>query len=349
MLVDQLAVDELRLMSKAYRSRSEWVTADEGHEFDSVRTDLATEARDLAAERVGREPDGIASHEEAGQYAKAVTVKVMTPEAERLTGKRIGTYVTIECPDIRTSPKAAKDEVAKFLSSSLQSMLRDLGVMPEDEVLVAGLGNWNATPDAIGPMVVGKLLVTRHLGTLLPPEKRGGLRSVSALSPGVLGLTGIETAEIIAAVVEKTRPKAVVAVDSLAARSISRIGTSVQIGNTGIHPGSGVGNRRFSITAESLGVPVVAVGVPTVVDVTTIVIDVLQAANQVTDSNLVRLPEDKMRDAVAKMVGPNVSQMIVTPKEIDVIVEMMSTVVAGGINTALHEALTEDEIYEYLH
>lgn len=336
-------------MSRAFHSRFERVVGPGGPELGSVRTDLAVEARDLASERVGREPDGIISEEESGEYAKAVTVKVMTPEAERVTGKQIGTYVTIECPDIRMSPKAAKDEVAKFLSSNLASMLRDSGVTPDDEVLVAGLGNWNATPDAVGPAVVGKLLVTRHLSKVLPPEKRGGLRSVSALSPGVLGLTGIETAEIIASVVEKTRPKAVVVIDALAARSTSRIGTSVQIGNTGIHPGSGVGNRRFGITADSLGIPVIAVGVPTVVDVTTIIMDVLEIMGKTGDSSVTQMPANRMREAVVNMIGPDMSQMVVTPKEVDVIVEMMSTVVAGGLNTALHEALTEDEIYEYLH
>jgi spore protease len=329
--------------------RSEQVEQVKGFGRPSVRTDLALEARDLARERLGAEPDGIVSDEEKGDFAKAITVRVLTPDAERVTGKKMGTYVTIHCSDIRVSQKEAKEEVAKFLSSKLSQMLRELGVGPEDEVLVAGLGNWNATPDAIGPTVVGKLLVTRHLHRVLPPEKRGGLRSVSAISPGVLGLTGIETAEIIASVVEKTKPKAVIAVDALAARSTTRIGTSVQIGNTGINPGSGVGNRRFGVTAESLGVPVIAIGVPTVVDVTTIVMDVLAAINRGEDQNIAELPPDRMRDAVVNMIGPDMSQMVVTPKEIDVIVEMMSTVVAGGMNTALHEALTEDEIYEYLH
>ncbi|MFY9424801.1 MAG: GPR endopeptidase [Bacillota bacterium] len=348
-MIDQSSIEEMRLISRAFHSRSEWIDGTDQPGLRSVRTDLAVEARDLASERAGREPDGIVSQEKSGEYTKTVTVKVMTPEAERITGKQIGTYVTIECPDIRISTRAAKDETAKTLSSHLATMLQDSRVMPDDEVLVAGLGNWNATPDAIGPAVVGKLLVTRHLGRMLPPEKRGGLRPVSALSPGVLGLTGIETAEIIASVVEKTRPKAVIVIDALAARSTSRIGTSIQIGNTGIHPGSGVGNRRFGITSDSLGVPVIAVGVPTVVDVTTIVMDVFEIMNKTGDSGLVQLPADRMREAVVQMIGPGMSQMVVTPKEIDVIVEMMSTVVAGGLNIALHESLTEDEIYEYLH
>lgn len=347
--MDQTTIEELRLVSRVLHAKSEKQTQSSGSELSQVRTDLAVEARDLVRERVGREPDGIISDEQTGEYCSAVTVRVTTPEAERLTGKSMGTYVTIECPDIRVSPKEAKDEVAKFLSSSLRSMLQSFGVTPDDEVLVAGLGNWNATPDAIGPMVVGKLLVTRHLSRVLPPEKRGGLRSVSALSPGVLGLTGIETAEIVASVVEKTRPKAVIVVDALAARNTSRIGTSVQIGNTGINPGSGVGNRRFGITAETLGVPVIAVGVPTVVDVTTIIMDVLEAIGRGGDSNVLQLPPDRMRQAVVNMIGPDLSQMVVTPKEVDVIVEMMSTVVAGGMNTALHESLSEDEIYDYLH
>ncbi len=348
-MIDQASVEELRVRSRTFCARSERVSEPGRLGQGDVRTDLAVEARDLARERLGTEPDGITSGEEKGQYAKAITVKVLTPEAERVTGKKMGTYVTIHCPDIRVSQKEAKEEVARFLSSHLKQMLNDLGVGPEDEVLVAGLGNWNATPDAIGPMVVGKLLVTRHLHRVLPPEKRGGLRSVSAISPGVLGLTGIETAEIIGSVVEKTKPKAVIVIDALAARSTTRIGTSVQIGNTGISPGSGVGNRRFGITAESVGVPVIAIGVPTVVDVTTIVMDVLGAISRSGDQNVLELPPDRMRDAVVNMIGPDMSQMVVTPKEVDVIVEMMSTVVAGGMNTALHEGLTEDEIYEYLH
>lgn len=348
-LIDQYSIEELRLRSRLLHSRSERVEQVTGLDRGGIRTDLAVEARDLVRERMGSEPDGIMSDEEKGDFSRVVTVKILTPDAERVTGKKMGTYVTVHCPDIRVSQKEAKDEVAKFLSSKLKEMLAGLGVAPEDEILVAGLGNWNATPDAIGPMVVGKLLVTRHLHRVLPPEKRGGLRSVSAISPGVLGLTGIETAEIISSVVAKTKPRAVLVIDALAARSTARIGASIQMGNTGISPGSGVGNRRFGLTADSLGVPVVAIGVPTVVDVTTIVMDVLGAISRSGDQNVLELPPDRMREAVVNMIGPDMSQMVVTPKEVDVIVEMMSTVVAGGMNTALHEALTEDEIYEYLH
>ena len=314
-----------------------------------ARTDLAVEARDMVAGDGAGQISGVVSEEEQGQYSKTVVVRVQTDEGARILGKRKGLYVTIETENLKNSQKQAKDEVATTLGRHIRSMLAELGVTEDQEVLVAGLGNWKATPDAVGPSVVGKLLVTRHLRNFVPPEKQGSLRPVSALSPGVLGITGIETAEILSSVVERTQPAAVIVIDALASRSVSRIGSSVQIGNTGIHPGSGVGNRRNGIDRESLGVPVLAIGVPTVVDAVTIIsdaVDLLSPQESIGGDHGV---SDMRKTSLAKALGPQIGSMVVTPKEIDVIVEVASTVVAGGLNTALHPGLSEEEIYEYLN
>lgn len=241
----------------------------------NVRTDLALEASEVVRSRTGRDIPGAQIEEEQTDYAKVTRMSIYSAQASRTLGKLPGHYCTIESPGLRDRDRVLQEEVSQIFAKEVSRFLTRLA--PEAMVMVIGLGNWNATPDALGPKVVNQLLVTRHLFELSPPELRQGLRPVSAIAPGVLGITGIETAEIVFALVKQVRPAMVIALDALASRSTNRLCTTIQISDTGVHPGSGVGNRRIGLTPESLGVPVLAVGVPTVVHAVTLISDALEA------------------------------------------------------------------------
>lgn len=240
----------------------------------AVQTDLALEARQMALDR---DPvlEGVEVEEEREEGVTITRIRVLNEEGARRIGKEPGHYVTLEAPGLRTKDTALQQRMTVLLAGELERFLNRMGVGEQDPVLVVGLGNWNVTPDALGPVVAEKILVTRHLFELMPERVERGYRPVSALSPGVLGITGIETGEIIYGVVEKTKPRLVIAVDALASRSLERVNTTIQIADTGIHPGSGVGNKRKPITRQALGVPVLAIGVPTVVDAVSIVSDTI--------------------------------------------------------------------------
>jgi spore protease len=274
----------------------------------------------------------------------------MTEEAERALGKVRGNYVTIESPHLRSQSKEVQEDLAQTFA---REFLRLAPIAPEATVLVAGLGNWQATPDALGPRTVQYLTVTRHLHSLVPPELRGGMRPVCAIAPGVLGLTGIETGEIIRGVVSNVRPDLVVVVDALASMSTSRLGATIQMGDTGIRPGSGVGNKRLGITRDSLGVPVIAVGVPTVVAAETIALDAMgfvQGQGRAPGAGPGQgFPEEaQRRQFLSRMLAPYFGSLVVTPKEIDDLVEDLATVVAAGLNAALHPSMDWDKVLAYL-
>jgi len=220
--------------------------------------------------------------------------------------------------------------------------------------LVVGLGNWNITPDALGPRAVDKVVVTRHLQNMLSPELKGGVRSVCAIAPGVLGITGMETGEIVQGIVSKIKPDLVLAVDALAAASSKRVITTVQLADTGISPGSGVGNKRFGLTKETLGVPVVAIGVPTVVHASTIAMDTLNTLQEHAAfaryfKSMADL-SDQDRQVIIRQVLPDMlGDLMVTPKEVDRLIEDIADVVAGGINQAMHPNIDYENIHLYLH
>ena len=315
----------------------------------SVRTDLALEAQDLISRRTGQEVPGVMSETEQPRYATITRARVMTPEAERILGKARGNYTTIESQYLRSRSKEIDEELARIFA---REFLR-LAPLPDNAtVLVAGLGNWQATPDALGPRTIEYLTVTRHLHSLVPQELRGGMRAVCAISPGVLGLTGIETGEIIRGVVGNVRPDLVVVVDALASMSTQRLGSTIQMGDTGISPGSGVGNRRMGINRESLGVPVIAIGVPTVVTAETIAMDAMDFMERQRGG--VSVPAQGTQQAMARrsylkqMLSPYFGSLVVTPKEVDDLVEDLAEILAAGLNAALHPSIDWDKILTYL-
>lgn len=242
-----------------------------------LRTDLALEAHEVVVEREGPpEIPGVAVETEETPVGTVSRVAITTEAGARAMGKLPGNYTTIEAPALRRRDQEAMEEAAAIIGREIAAFLQRWQVPLDGEVLVVGLGNWNATPDAIGPRTVHHLIVTRHFYYLAPPDARRGARPVAAISPGVLGITGLETAEIVQGLVRQINPALVVCIDALAARSTDRLGTTVQIADAGIQPGSGVGNKRFGITRQTLGVPVLAIGVPTVVHALTVVADGLE-------------------------------------------------------------------------
>ncbi len=317
------------------------------------RTDLANEAREFLQAKRGGDIPGVEVTESRSENCRVTRVRVTTPEAAETMGKPPGQYVTIEAPGLIKRSRPIQEEVAATFARELGNLV---SLNDDAEIFVAGLGNWQATPDSLGPRVVGQLLITRHLHDYVPPELKGGLRSVAAVAPGVMGLTGIETGEIIWAVTERIKPDLVIAIDALAAKSSERILTTIQLADTGIHPGSGVGNKRLAITKETLGVPVIAVGVPTVVHASTIAYDTIELLvdrfrNRAQFYEIVReMDADDKRELINEVLTPSLGDLMVTPKEIDVLILEMSKVLAGAINAALHPRidLEHHDITDYL-
>ena len=242
----------------------------------AIRTDLAIEARELLIEEVedSSKIAGVILKEKEIDGIELSYVEI-TEEGEKEVGKKPGFYITMEMQGIRDQDSELQRRVEAVFAKQLGYILERIGLSADDSCLVVGLGNWHVTPDALGPAVIENLIVTRHLFEYQPTAVSEGFRPVSAISPGVMGLTGIETSDIIKGIVEKTKPAFIIAIDALAARSIDRVNTTIQLTDTGIHPGSGVGNKRKELSKETLGVPVISVGMPTVVDAVTITSDTI--------------------------------------------------------------------------
>ncbi|WLR44001.1 GPR endopeptidase [Bacillus carboniphilus] len=235
----------------------------------SVRTDLAIEAQENISNI-----EGVIIKEAEQDGIKISNVKI-TKKGSEMVGKKPGNYLTMEVQGIREQDSALQQDVIKVFAEQFSFFLKSKNIKENATCLVVGLGNWNVTPDALGPMTIENLLVTRHLFSLQPENVEEGYRSVSAIVPGVMGLTGIETSDIISGVVQQAKPDFIIAIDALAARSIERVNTTIQISDSGIHPGSGVGNKRKDLSEDTLGVPVIAIGVPTVVDAVSITSDTI--------------------------------------------------------------------------
>jgi spore protease len=240
-----------------------------------VRTDLALEAHQMAVEEQEDESEieGVHLDETEEDGIRVTRVHIETDEGGNTIGKLPGRYLTIEAQGLRKKDTEFQDKVTTLLANEFHQFLEEAGIHVDARCLIVGLGNWNVTPDALGPSVCENIMVTNHLFELAPENVEKGFRSVSAVSPGVLGITGIETSEIVQGIISQTKPDFVIAIDALASRSIERVNTTIQISDTGINPGSGIGNKRKAISKEALGIPVIALGVPTVVDAVSIVSD----------------------------------------------------------------------------
>ncbi len=300
------------------------------------RTDLAVDSLPEHGQTETSEPPrGVRVATEVHEGIEITRVVVESDEGGRAIGKPPGSYITVSAPEVPPRSTEARETTARLLARELESLLH----LDEDgEAFVVGLGNWNATPDALGPRVVSQILVTRHLHGQVPANLVEGTRRVSALAPGVLGLTGIETGEIIRGIVEHIHPTVVIAVDSLASRSIGRLLRTIQIADTGIHPGSGVGNNRTGITQDTVGVPVIAIGVPTVVHASVIASDTLGLlAREARAFRRFEANDDNTRqELIAKVLAPAVGDLVVTPKDIDFAIAELAKMIAAALNAALH-------------
>jgi len=256
---------------------------------------------------------------------RVTTVRIETENGAAVMGKPVGNYITLEAPKMAEADESYHREISGKLMEVLE------GCLPEKEdgqsILIIGLGNRNVTPDALGPLVVEHLDITRHLVKEYGKYALGGEadRLVSAVVPGVMGQTGMETVEIVRGIVEETEPDFVIAIDALAARSVRRLNRTIQIADTGIAPGSGVGNHRNAITKETVGVPVIAIGVPTVVDAATIVGDSIE-------EYVAKCRDEGMRENKEHLIPPYLYGMFVTPKDIDETMERTSYTISEALN-----------------
>lgn len=356
---------------------------------DPIRTDLAIEARDMYVEQQSTKEDettGIQTEERLDNDVKIVQVTI-DAEAEEAVGKKKGTYITIHTDSVKEQDSTSQVQAAQVLAKELNHLLT-INELPEDAVgFIVGLGNYNVTPDALGPLTLENILVTNHLFMLEHEQVSSGYRPVGAMTPGVMGTTGMETSDIINGIVRMFSPDFIIAVDALASRSIERVNETIQLTDTGIHPGSGVGNKRKELSKETLGIPVIAIGVPTVVDAVTITTDTIDlllkyfgrkwnekddASNALVPSSMSfgmrdleedDLPDNEKRQAILGMVGTLTEEekrlfiqealsssgqnFIVTPKEVDQFMNDMAMVIAQGINVALHEAVTIENASTY--
>ncbi len=325
----------------------------------SVRTDLALEAKETASQTLGEDIPGIQMESEEGEGIRVTRIVVENEEGARSIGKQPGHYITIEVPELRNKDTELQNKVATKLAQVFEQFLQQIGIKETAKVLVIGLGNWNVTADALGPIVVENVMVTRQYFELMPEQVSPGYRPVSAIAPGVLGTTGIETSEIVQGIVEKSRPDLVIAIDALASKALERVNTTIQIADTGINPGSGIGNKRKGLDMQTLGIPVIAIGVPTVVFASTIVNNSLEMLvnhfkkqTEKTDKIfglLDTLPENDRLQLVREVLNPLGHDLLVTPKEIDQFIEDIANIIASGLNAALHEAVDVDNVSAYTH
>lgn len=317
----------------------------------NLRTDLAIEGREIAAEQ--GQIEGVESEELKIKNTLITRITVINEQGAKTIGKPIGKYITIEIADTSGDSEAFTNAI-EVISHEIAQMC---GLKNEDTVLIAGLGNMKVTPDALGPKAVERVMVTRHLKENAPEFfNNSGLRQVAAISPGVLGQTGVETAEIIKGVIQKINPTVLIVIDALASRKMKRLATTVQISDTGIVPGGGVNNARGEISNYTMGIKVISIGVPTVVDAATLssdVIDeVLKSVGQKAGGEVIKLFEEYSKkdkyELIKESLTPYDLNLVVTPKDIDFIIGEVSKTVGYAINKAMHNHITIEDMDAFL-
>lgn len=304
----------------------------------SIHTDLALEDKERF-ESDNVEISGVSVEEiyDREKDIQVTTVRILTENGAKAMRKPVGTYITIEAPNMTVSDEDYQIDIAEELAVYLKELLK---LEKKDyTVLVVGLGNRDVTPDALGPQVIEELHVTRHIikeyGKYAVDEKEAHM--VSAISPGVMAQTGMETSEIVKGIVQEIKPDFVIAIDALAARNTKRLNRTIQIADTGINPGSGVGNHRAGITKETLGIPVIAIGVPTVVDAATIVRDTMESMIDTLEN----VEPTEKYEALNQMIAPHLYGMFVTPKDIDETIAKLGLLISEALNILFAERMEE--------
>ena len=291
------------------------------------RTDLAVEEREL----LGEDIRGVEYSDEESGGLKIERLRIMTERAGQLLRKPVGTYITAQLPPLTDNIRDTDSRV-KALADEIRRLLPVNGL-----VLVAGLGNVDITPDALGPKTASRVLATRHItGEIARSTGLDRLRAVAVLNTGVTGQTGIETGELLQGVIRNIRPSAMIVIDALASRRLERLGCTVQISDAGISPGAGVGNRRTRIDSTTMGIPVIAVGVPTVVDALTLAFDLLD------------IEDERQSVELSESISPQGRTMVVTPKEIDLLIKRASGLISLSINMALQSDIDTEDLLNLL-
>ena len=316
--------------------------------YINFKTDMADERVDTY-KRVNNltEIDGVKVESKNDEIVTTTTVDVLNENGATALSKEIGKYITMEIKDIKYLEEKDKNKIINTLSNEIKNLI---GEDKTKSILVVGLGNIYVTPDSLGPKVVQTVDITRHLINFAKDLVEPDTRSVSALSPGVLGTTGIETSEIITSVCNEVKPDIVIAIDSLASSSINRLGTTIQLSNTGITPGAGVRNKREGINQNTLNVPVIAIGVPTVVDMATITSEAIDKMVEVTKQKIENGDNSVSKEQIEKVINIfnddnkynmianalDTDNFIVTPKEIDDVIQVVSDLISSGINMSIN-------------
>ena len=308
----------------------------------SIRTDLALEATEICEEQ-STALDGVVVDTKELEDCTITTVEIINETGSKIMNKEIGKYITLESDLMKFDDDDSREKVINYLKDEL---IEIFGTDQSKKTLIIGLGNWNITSDALGPRAVSKTLVTRHIFKNYNKDYDDDFSEVAALSPGVMGITGIETVEIVKSIVDKIKPDRVVAIDALASRKMDRVNSTIQISTGGIAPGGGVGNKRKALDKSYLGVDVIAIGVPTVVDAATLTIDVLDLAIdnliEVSQENsefykmLTKLKEEEKYQLIKDSLDPYDKNLIVTPKDIDETIENLAIIISEGLNRSLH-------------
>lgn len=309
----------------------------------SLNVDLAVEARDLIRGTADVEISGVKEEVKNFENIKVTTITILDEMGAQKMGRPVGTYVTIESPPLKINDPYVKEEIIESMEESMHTLVGNY-LKPSDTVLLVGLGNWRATADALGPKFIEYSPITRHYHEHAPEALVEGMRPTCGIAPGVLGITGLETFEVIRGIVEKVQPALVVAVDALAAQNVDRIGTTIQMSNTGIQPGAGVGNARHALTEEGLGVPVIAIGCPTIVNASIIA---GQAIKKFCLSTGAMYNDTKAIDSIRDTLSYFGGSLSVTPKEIDDIIENASRIIAMGVGKSLFPGISEEQLVLY--
>lgn len=305
--------------------------------------DLAVEAHDLLRGSTGQEIPGVEEQVEKMDSIKINTITIKTDAGARSMGRPIGSYITIESPPLKINDPNVKQEIIQAMNKGLKLLIGNR-LQPDQVVLLVGLGNWRATPDALGPKFIEYIPITRHYHQYAPQALVPGMRPTCGIAPGVLGITGLETFEVIKGIVDKIKPAVMIVVDSLAAQNVERIGTSIQMANTGIQPGSGIGNTRHALTEEELGIPVIAIGCPTIVNAAVIAV---QTVKQFCQQNSLAYNELNANTAVKSILSYFGGSLSVTPREIDEIIENSARIISMGVATTLFPGVSQEQLELY--
>ncbi|MEN6325352.1 MAG: GPR endopeptidase [Syntrophomonas sp.] len=309
----------------------------------NLYVDLAVEARDLIRGTTNQEIQGVEEKIETLSNIKITTIIIKTEEAVKTMGRPIGTYVTIESPPLKINDPYVKEDIVQAMDKSMKLLINNR-LQPGQTVLLVGLGNWRATPDALGPKFIQYSPITRHYHQYAPDALVPGMRPTCGIAPGVLGITGLETFEVIKGVVESVKPAIIIVVDALAAQNVDRIGTTIQMSNTGIQPGGGIGNARHALTEQDLGVPVIAIGCPTIVNAAVITNQAIRRFCQRSGAIFNDLEANNSIKDILSHFGGSLS---VTPKEIDEIIENSARIIALGIGTSLFPGISQEQLELY--